>query len=384
MLWHNHKTAHKIFTYGIVLSLFTLPFGGQLSNIIFAITSIYWIWYSITHKALIFHTLTIVFLLKFISLCIGLLYSKNLSSGLFIIEKYILILIVPLAYSNINKLTTKNKQIALFSFCISCFLLTSFFIIRGLLFPNQYLFYHKLTIDIIHPVYLGIYIITSFYISITYINRSKLKHLKIFHILNIVIAPISLFVLQARTPLIILFITLPIFLALVNWRYIFLFILLSIGSIIIITNSSLLIKSKLRYTRFAKSAIEQRVGIWNSSLSVIKDNYFLGVGTGDFQDELNQAYISDGFKKLAERNLNPHNQYILDLLRNGILGFTSTLLILFVFFYFSFSLKDPLLFVFSISILIIFVTEAFLEAQRGILFLLSIGSLLINSNNKDS
>jgi O-antigen ligase len=66
------------------------------------------------------------------------------------------------------------------------------------------------------------------------------------------------------------------------------------------------------------SSLGQRVGFWMYSGEVIKDNFFLGVGTGDSMSEVFARVLpkDEGVKSIAHE----HNQYISTLLQFGFIG----------------------------------------------------------------
>ncbi len=85
------------------------------------------------------------------------------------------------------------------------------------------------------------------------------------------------------------------------------------------------------------SSVGLRLGFTKYSLKVIKDNPILGVGTGDYMDEV-RAIIPEKHKYIANPTLiaQPHNVYIKTLLQFGIVGLLSLLFI----FYRLFTYKD--------------------------------------------
>lgn len=70
------------------------------------------------------------------------------------------------------------------------------------------------------------------------------------------------------------------------------------------------------------NGIAIRKAIWNCSIDVVKDNLWLGVGTGDAQDALQQAYHTRQFYFASRYNrFNAHNQYLQVLVAHGLTGF---------------------------------------------------------------
>lgn len=114
------------------------------------------------------------------------------------------------------------------------------------------------------------------------------------------------------------------------------------------------------------SSLIQKFELWKHSLTVIKQNFLIGVGTGDVPRELKKQ-LQENSSSLAETNMRPHNQYFSIVFSYGILG----LLIWFVFLFYPMfrqSLNtNPYYLVFLIIMLISFVSEDTLDNQAGIM-----------------
>lgn len=92
--------------------------------------------------------------------------------------------------------------------------------------------------------------------------------------------------------------------------------------------------NKIIYEDNYSSSIGKRIGATKYSLIVIKENPILGVGTGDYMDELRNS-LPPEHEFIGEIS-QPHNVYIKTLLQFGIVG----LLALFFLFYRLFTYKD--------------------------------------------
>lgn len=109
-----------------------------------------------------------------------------------------------------------------------------------------------------------------------------------------------------------------------------------------------------------------RVFMWDTATDLIKDNFWLGVGSGDVKDELQALNYKKGYIGVAEKNLNSHNQFLNSHAAIGFFGVV--FLFLAYFFALSFS-KRPFWGVQNWIVFILFVAalpEAFLETQAGI------------------
>ncbi|MEM9363426.1 MAG: O-antigen ligase family protein [Bacteroidota bacterium] len=112
---------------------------------------------------------------------------------------------------------------------------------------------------------------------------------------------------------------------------------------------------------------EIRLGVWESALLVIKDNYFLGVGTGDVDNALKEACAKNLLPKYLHYT-NVHNQYLDTVLRYGFLGFIIWLGTIIYFFRLAILTKDYYYLIFLFTVHIFFLTENIIGRQMGTMF----------------
>ncbi|MCB0642893.1 MAG: O-antigen ligase family protein [Phaeodactylibacter sp.] len=134
--------------------------------------------------------------------------------------------------------------------------------------------------------------------------------------------------------------------------------------------------TRQRFERALHSALHRdadddgnvRWQIWDAAGSVLaQNNRWFGLGTGDVQQALDEAYAVKGYVAALEPHLNAHNQYYQLLLAIGLVGMLCWLLILALGFRIGIADSIPLLWfvaLFALSCL----TESMLESQRGTLF----------------
>ncbi|MES2836159.1 MAG: O-antigen ligase family protein [Bacteroidota bacterium] len=130
-------------------------------------------------------------------------------------------------------------------------------------------------------------------------------------------------------------------------------------------------------------SVAQRLEYWKTAMSIIKQNFWFGVGTGDVSDSFKQAYIETN-SPLDERwRLRAHNQYISIFVAFGAFGFL-------IFFA---SLFSPIILlykkstfnyvVFLIIVCLSFLTEDTLETQAGVTFFAFFNSYLLFAYRKE-
>lgn len=104
-------------------------------------------------------------------------------------------------------------------------------------------------------------------------------------------------------------------------------------------------------------------------LELFKENPWLGVGSGDLQEEMTNKYKS-GYPDILERNyLIPHNQFIYVIAALGISGFMLFLLCVFYPITYKVIWTYPLVMLLLIVCYTSFISEATIEVQDGVALL---------------
>jgi O-antigen ligase len=123
-----------------------------------------------------------------------------------------------------------------------------------------------------------------------------------------------------------------------------------------------------------------RMLIWKESAQILKDNFLLGVGTGDANDELHKHYEASGLTGALEHNLNTHNQFFQTGISMGLLGLIIIGLCTIGALVYGFIQKNLILTVFSIIIILNFLVESMLQTQAGNIFFVYFLCLLLKYN----
>jgi O-antigen ligase len=112
----------------------------------------------------------------------------------------------------------------------------------------------------------------------------------------------------------------------------------------------------------------QRIEIWKTSFQIIKDNFLIGVGTGDVKDELLKYYDEKGMIFAKSNHLNAHSQYLQTFVTLGIIGFLA-LISLFIFpSLFAFKSRNFIYLFFLMIVAINISVESMFENQAGVVF----------------
>lgn len=115
------------------------------------------------------------------------------------------------------------------------------------------------------------------------------------------------------------------------------------------------------------SGTEERLIMWTVTYQEIKKHPF-GVGTGNLDVNLQNRLKSYGLNKLAEKNYNPHNQFLQTTLEIGIFGLIVLVTIIGIILYQSYVLKNGLLLVLGTNLFFNSLFESMLQRQSGIVF----------------
>jgi O-antigen ligase len=126
------------------------------------------------------------------------------------------------------------------------------------------------------------------------------------------------------------------------------------------------------------SSSNQRLVAWEASIDIIKQNYLIGVGSGDYLDCMVAQYKKNGNTYLQKKRLDSHQQFLQTYAELGIIPLLILLSIFLTLVVVSAKNKSLLLFMFASNFFIFGITESFLERQAGLIFFLFFLYLLTN------
>lgn len=115
-------------------------------------------------------------------------------------------------------------------------------------------------------------------------------------------------------------------------------------------------------------SITMRVEFMKTGLNVLKENFWLGVGTGDVNDEFQLRYNWDESGLGSKYRLRTHNQFITFAITFGIIGFVLFMLLYLYPLFISVSQRNFLFTIFYIIATLSFLNEDTLETQAGVTF----------------
>lgn len=331
---------------------------------------------------------------------IGLLYGDNLKQGFFDIEKKLSLLLIPVALS--FNIPSQYSRKVLSGFLYSCVMASVICLGYACWRFYKYgdtavFFYYELT-DLIkmHPIYFAMYICFSVFILFKEWHKSISQRNRLRFLIPLIILYQILFIvlLSARSELIafvFIFISGAIFYAiekkriLISLSLIFIVLAFLSSMAILIPNVRERLKEAVNYNN--EYSIDKKWGgralrvlQWNCCIEIIRNNFFVGVGTGDTQDKLQACYIRKEYGPLLiydNLKYNAHNQYFESTITHGIFGLLILGCSLIFPFLYGLKIKDYLLVAFIMLFSIACLTESMLEVNKGVVFFSFFSCLLL-------
>ncbi|TNF00575.1 MAG: hypothetical protein EP322_01165 [Bacteroidetes bacterium] len=123
----------------------------------------------------------------------------------------------------------------------------------------------------------------------------------------------------------------------------------------------------VRNAKYPMSGSEERLILWTVSAQEFSKN-LMGVGTGNTEETIANALIDHGQTEQAEKNLNPHNQFLQTGLEVGMIGLTVLIVILGFGIYQGIRNGNPLLLIVSSALAFNCLFESMLQRQSGVVF----------------
>ncbi|HYJ37497.1 MAG TPA: O-antigen ligase family protein [Chitinophagaceae bacterium] len=386
------RAGNIIFEWLCIAIVYSLFFWTAGNSVVLILLAAYWLLFQ--KKFFDLNTDRTRLMLLFCSLylvsLVGLIYTSNLSDGLFRLQQKSALLFLPLIFGTVL-LPQKTYKIIRIHFVIATCLACLISLIYGLVKfyetgVAEMISREALTIfPDLNPPMTGILCLLAVIILLHDYNNNDRKW-------TIPVVSVVVFLsgytilLGVRLVIFCLFLILLIFI----FRYISsLFFRVLLGGIFIFVTvlSFIFIPGLNRKWReafdfSAQNTIELdkdaslgrpwggksiRFAIWECSGDILKKHWLTGVGTGDVQDSLQAAYANRKFYFAAFHNkYNAHNQYLEMWLANGLAGiliFILCLAVPLVMHIRQASAMDYSLFL--CLILVMSITESFLNVNKG-------------------
>lgn len=137
--------------------------------------------------------------------------------------------------------------------------------------------------------------------------------------------------------------------------------------------SELATMNKYAYTR---NTIEHRIYIHYLILKDIENTMPFGVGVGDAQHYLNELYLENNFLSGIKLKLNPHDQYMQEYLKTGIIGPIVLILLLFLILRTTYRRKS-IFFYYVLGFAVLCFAESYLNRFHGVIVFTGILPILL-------
>lgn len=393
----------RIHFYSAVLFAFTLPIAKMMQLFIIFLLLNWIIEGDFKNK---FRTITqnkfaLLFVVFYLIHILGLAYTENMYAGLFDVQIKLTMLFFPVIFCS-RPISKENLKFIFYAFiagAIVCVLFMVGIAIFTFLNKGENHFLYEAFSFWIHPSYLAMYL--NF--GIVWIMFDILKNdgnpkfiPKIWSFLIVLFFSFIIVLLSSKMGLITMMLIHFCFLVYYIFsgkKYIFglaciMLIFLSywgikrfIPEVIwrVDTAIDAMFNSKTNNEALESTAV--RMLVWNASNEVIKNNWIVGVGTGDAKDELMKEYNVEGMKGAFDNCLNCHNEFYQITVTLGVVALFILLLHLFLPLIDSLRKKNIIYFLFLIIIIINFLPESMLETQAGVMFFAFFNSILCFSFN---
>lgn len=240
----------------------------------------------------------------------------------------------------------------------------------------------------IHPSYLAMYVLLSFFIAIEASGDQylKMKH-RVLWIINSLFLLISLYFISSRAGILAAFISIPYlgiqkFIKTNRYRLlwlVFMFLLIPVSIFVINKNLRIqnIFKAKAEEQKTEIKIQDDRLKIWKSAINIISDNLIVGVGIGDVRDELVKEYNRQDEIRLSENRLNAHNQFLEVFIENGLIGFVIFLSLISFMIYLAISEANLIYGLFILMMIVFFMFETTLYRLAGVSFFSLFSFLLL-------
>ena len=328
-------------------------------------------------------------LLYLLVLMVGLFYSKDLLTGLRVIETNFSIIGIPLVFTHFKRSDEKLRSRIFYAFSFGlitasliCF---CYGVFRYLNVADiKFLFFDYFTEPIkSHPTYFAYYLIFSISVELYFLYYHLENTYRLYRYLTILFLFFILILTGGQT-------------AFISLLFIFSFFILKsfteevnsekrvvTGLIVLMLSCMFLISIVEKGDRaFALNDSWERAVLWESAVSAMSNPLF-GVGTGDYKIALNDYYITHNLTQFASESYNSHNQFIQILFSNGVLGILAFSFILGRPLYMAMKSRNILAILCMFPFLIYGMTEVFLGRYQGVVFFALLHQIFITDISSD-
>jgi len=325
------------------------------------------------------------FILYYIALVIGMIWTENNSFGLSKLENKLSFLLIPILFTFSNFSITRKKimDVLLFSLLLSLLINYGIALYASVILTESSIYDSLINANfsqLMHRSYYCNYLIIG---CIVILDRLFKKEAHWLYVIMFCLFSIGVFQTIAKSGILIYFLLIPAFIfwqLLKTKQYRSILICLSgfVISIALLSKIDNPIKTRFQHIPAALESFESknnpstesntsRLLMWSTSIDVFKEFPFAGVGTGDYDDVLTKKNESYGNSGVAMHRYNSHNQFLNTMVQLGLLGLVVLIMLFLNGFKMAYQQKN-IIGLFTLSCFFLnFLFESFIESQAGII-----------------
>jgi len=340
----------------------------------------------------------------------SLSYSSDIKTGLAFLVSSAYILVYPLIIIFfVNDISKKQLNQILFCFVFSCCMYSLYihycFHMAGLYTTFKPAEFYDLPFRGVlmtlkvgsgHPTYISMWFLFSVLFLIHFLLENKVSHSKkIGMLFGITLLTFSSMLLSAKITVVAFFFSLLLLVYLMlKKKLIVVFVCGLITTIFVLSllNISFLrarFIDEFKATEFKPpvgirtNSLNIRVGIFECSKEIFKNNWLIGTGVGDAQAELNKCYSTFNTNVYKVDTYNSHNNYFGIAISTGSIGLFAFIFMLLFHIRESIKHGNTLFLIFLLFVIICMVPENILSRNHGVVFY-SIFSSLFSKRNLEN
>lgn len=378
----------RLFIFFPTLFCFCLPFGFSVLSIIIAL----WFLTSFFNgnqrniKEGVKNNAFIWSVLFFLITCISAVLSSNHSDAVSAIEIKISFVVLPYLLFCFNWPVDVLKRFVV-AFVSGCLFACIYLIVRATIYAvnghPEYYFYTSFS-DFIHASYFAMYLVLAIiFILVFYPTWYKAQKNILYSAYGfLVVFILTVFLCSSKLGILSLFICLPVTVLVksgikLNFRTILFSVLLLAATLFIAARlfptpfnriNTMLSVSNKQIDKTSSESTAVRLLIWEQCFSLAKQHWLMGVGVGDANTRLYEAYVKNGLTGAYEHRLNAHNQYLQTSVGMGLIGLVTLFMLTCWQLIQAFRRSNFTGLMFFVIIVLNFFVESMLQTAAGVLF----------------
>lgn len=335
----------KTFWNSLFIAFLLMPCGINLPSPFFMVSMGFGIAIVVRDRdKFVFEPALLLFPIYFVIICFGLLYTKNLQSGLDLMQRSLSLFLFPIIFMFVKEDAATVRRLfdfllagLLVSFCINFFNATVSFVSYILentsgmgIFPILDLaadVWHKFYLGAalskwVNPNYISIYIllVLGYYLKNKLISRNRLAIVTLLFFYIFLLASIAAYLILVFMSLLLLF---DVSDKQKKYTGLVIFVL---GMAVFLNNPRVsgfyeLLRHFDRTDHWEDMNLgKAKILSWDASVKLIREAPILGYGTGDANDALFHKYNELGYSFNSDNRYNAHNQFFQTYLQIGMVG----------------------------------------------------------------